>query len=483
MFCNSKFYLSIFLLLIISCQSIDEFETSISPNNITEIEDNLYLLSLNGSSRATAYPNLNKIDNIGELFFISWLGIDKNIFKPNITYFNIKNKKFGKTFIIDKSFDNHGVPSILVDKKNRINMFYYPHSHHIKHAIGTFSNDSILSWDLKKSLGNYLTYPNPVYQKDSGILLFSRKTVNIPGPNPLVTYGFHTINKDNSSYRGLFRTNFSGYGAFSSFILSDNNKLSIASNFHENSFNDTYGNYQTISYVESFDGGFSWKKNALEDIKYKYIPSLRWKNLMLDNLITSSKSSIVYLGGIKKGNYLNIGGLQNNKFGEPQILFLKESIEESKIFIADRNHLNKSWGLKEISKKIFPLFENKRFSGPMGGYYLNNDLEIFPLIIQDDIILRDPNLISAWGHKSNAVVLVISDESSGNFKILRKFNGNKKGIWLPYLKVIGNDGFLMFTLGNSKDNPKNYNTNKTKVFLFHFKLSNLKEMKYKNINL
>ena len=130
MFCNSKFYLSIFLLLIISCQSIDEFETSISPNNITEIEDNLYLLSLNGSSRATAYPNLNKIDNIGELFFISWLGIDKNIFKPNITYFNIKNKKFGKTFIIDKSFDNHGVPSILVDKKNRINMFYYPHSHH-----------------------------------------------------------------------------------------------------------------------------------------------------------------------------------------------------------------------------------------------------------------------------------------------------------------------------------------------------------------
>ena len=57
----------------------------------------------------------------------------------------------------------------------------------------------------------------------------------------------------------------------------------------------------------------------------------------------------------------------------------------------------------------------------MGGYYLNNDLEIFPLIIQDDKILRDPNLISAWGHKSNAVVLVISDESSGNFKILRKF--------------------------------------------------------------
>ena len=53
-----------------------------------------------------------------------------------------------------------------------------------------------------------MTYPNPINYKDSLILLFSRKTTNIPGPDPLVTYGFHTINEDKYSYRELFRTDF-----------------------------------------------------------------------------------------------------------------------------------------------------------------------------------------------------------------------------------------------------------------------------------
>ena len=478
---NSNLYLLIYIILTISCQRTNNLEITSTSNCIIEVEDNLYLISRNGSSRATAYPNLNKIDNIGDLFFISWLGIDKNTFKPNITYFNTKNKKFGKIFIIDESYDNHGVPSILIDKKNIINIFYYPHSHAIRHVRGKLINDSTLSWSFNKKIGNHLTYPNPINYKDSLILLFSRKTTNIPGPDPLVTYGFHTINENKYSYRELFRTDFPGYGAFSSFILSKENKLGVASNFHENSFNGIYGNRQTISYVESYDGGNTWKKNLYKDIKYNYIPSLRWKNLIFDDLITSSKSSI-YSGGIKKGNYLNIGGLQYNKLDEPQILFLEESIHKSKIFITERNNQSKSWNFRDISNKIYPVFQNKRFTGPMGGYYLDKDLEVFPLIIQDDKINRDPNLISAWGHKSNSVVLVVNDKSSNNFKIVRKFN-SIKGTWFPYLKVIGNYGFLMFTSGNNKENTKNYNTNKTKVFLFHFKLNDLKEMKFKNIYL
>ena len=114
---NSNLYLLIYIILTISCQRTNNLEITSTSNCIIEVEDNLYLISRNGSSRATAYPNLNKIDNIGDLFFISWLGIDKNTFKPNITYFNTKNKKFGKIFIIDESYDNHGVPSILIDKK------------------------------------------------------------------------------------------------------------------------------------------------------------------------------------------------------------------------------------------------------------------------------------------------------------------------------------------------------------------------------
>ena len=55
---------------------------------------------------------------------------------------------------------------------------------------------------------------------------------------------------------------------------------------------------------------------------------MRWKNLIFDDLITSSKSSI-YSGGIKE-NYLNIGGLQYNKLDEPQILFLESQFTKVK---------------------------------------------------------------------------------------------------------------------------------------------------------
>ena len=78
-------------------------------------------------------------------------------------------------------------------------------------------------------------------------------------------------------------------------------------------------------------------------------------------------------------------------------------------------------------------------------------------------------LVATSNHAGGTTVLVVQEDKSGNPQ--------------SYLKVIGNDGFLMFTLGNHEDNPKNFNTNKTKVFLFHFKLSNLKEMKFKNVYL
>ena len=95
---NSNLYLLIYIILTISCQRTNNLEITSTSNCIIEVEDD-YIISRNGSSRATAYLILIKL-TILVTYFLFMARYDKNTFKPNITYLILRIKNLGKYLLM-----------------------------------------------------------------------------------------------------------------------------------------------------------------------------------------------------------------------------------------------------------------------------------------------------------------------------------------------------------------------------------------------
>lgn len=456
--------------------------TNDNSESVIKINEDLFLLSTKGSSRATAYANMSKVIFIDSICVISWLGIDEGKFKPVVAVYDLKTKKVINRYIFDESFDNHGVPSLAVDNEKIIHLFYYPHSaHKIKYKTGKLTTNNQIIWECQENIGDpNLTYPNPIFHKDKGLFLFARKTPNIPGPNPLVSYGFFKPVKDKNVFNDLLISSTSGYAAFSSRVLISNEKIQLLTRYHENSSKNFYGQTQTISYIESQDNGVNWQRDDKNKINYQDKGLWSWESLKLNNLITSNKGSIIDKGGLEKGNVLSVIGLYNDNLKNVNAFYLKEDISDSKMIEAIRNNKNGYWAKSYINNLIYPQLKGHRFVAPTGNLIVQDSIILFSGVLQDDTIKRDIKSISQWGHKSNSVVLFTKEKNK--YKILIEFTSSSNCVWFPYIKLKGNNLVLIFTKKSADIKlTNNDTTNETEVFLFHTKLDELLNKKHEKL--
>ena len=77
----------------------------------------LSLITTNGSSRATAYSNLNKIVKTNNGFAIIWLNKEGKKFKLKFRLFD-ENNYSKKVYDLGEVYDNHGAGSISMLKKH-----------------------------------------------------------------------------------------------------------------------------------------------------------------------------------------------------------------------------------------------------------------------------------------------------------------------------------------------------------------------------
>lgn len=143
-----------------ACSGEDVVET----NKVLNFQDvDVITLSHIGSTRATAYPYLTKIIQLGEGFVISWLDVVDNDFRLKVRVFDehyISKIEYDLGSVVD----NHGGASLAVTGDNRIHVVYYPHStsHALyRNGIATGSID----WSDPIRIGDHLTYPNIISYK------------------------------------------------------------------------------------------------------------------------------------------------------------------------------------------------------------------------------------------------------------------------------------------------------------------------------
>jgi len=446
---------------------------------VKKINDDLFLLSSKGCSRATAYANMSKIAFVNDVAIISWLGIHDDEFIPTIAVYDLKNKKILNRYAFDKSVDNHGGPALVVDSENRIHVFYYPHSQQkVKYKVGTLTNNNEIIWECKDNIGEpHLTYPNPVYNKDQGLLLFARKTIVFNDPAyPPPTFGFFKADENHSQFHEILSSRDSGYASFFSRILLSDEKIQILSRVLENGDSSNSQYRETICYLESTDKGETWQKENKKKNSCGQRDNLSTDNQQFKNPATADQTSVIESAGIGNGSDLGVLGMYNNSDGV-NAYYMKEQLSDSKIIKATKNLNTSKWSKVAISDSIHPKLEGQRWVQPTGNLIKNKELVLLVGVLQDDSIGR----MSKWGHKSNSVVLLA--EEKGNCKKLIEFKNKNTCVWFPYIQVNGNDLLLIFTKkGSDFIITDNNNTQaESKVFLFHIKLNELLNRDFETI--
>lgn len=472
--------LAAILLIIYNSKSKHQYKFNITQfNSENPNKSNIKLISTNGSSRATAYGNINKIAFQNDFAFIGWLSIKDSKFKPVITVYSLTDKIIKFNYSFDESFDNHGVPSIVIDNQKRIHLFYYPHINHaIKYRTGNINKDGSIKWFSKSIIDpEEFTYPSAYFHKKHGVVVGARSTPIMKGPNPLGRYSLISINDKSIHSQNVLSSSYGGYSSFTPRIALSNSKIHLVARFHENSSSKYYGGNQSLVYLKKDALKDNWSNMNNNVIKYNDNGLYNWENINLNNLITSHDAPQIDQGGTKvdKSN-LYISGFKAGNNDNIDLFYIKESLTESNFFHFFKNPNKKDssiWKKENLTflKKYNP---NKRFTCPTGNMQkYKNDIYISGLI-QDDELQRKKYSICLWGENSNSVI--IFSNKNGKFEVLREFYNPLNSVWFPQIKIHNGQLILIFTKGYS-DKGNNNSLNKTQVYLFHESLKVLENQK------
>lgn len=95
--------------------------------NIIKLTDS-FLLSSEGSERATAYNDSNKIVHFADKLHVTWLDDIQGQSYVKVRTFDKNSRSWGQIYTVDEARDNHGGAVMIADKDGYLHIVYYPHS-------------------------------------------------------------------------------------------------------------------------------------------------------------------------------------------------------------------------------------------------------------------------------------------------------------------------------------------------------------------
>ncbi len=441
------------LLLLFSCYGQKE-----------EINKTLeaILVSQNGSSRATAYIDSNKIIETENEIFITYLNHKDNeeliVFKT----FDKSKDKWLPEKIIDTVYDNHGGGSIVIDSKGYLHLVYGPHLGPFVYRKSSkpFRGDS---WGGKTLIGSYMTYPSLTIDSNDKLYLLGRHSI-IKGAWSLMFFS-KAKNENWSKGKELLRSNYenwpkisevkgdpknlavkNGYTRWNKSIATDNqNNIHVSfKNYEYLPRNKTYeftnsrnGGSYFVGYLMSSDGGLTWI-NGVDKIQTPAYPK--------DIKVVAGNWDYNKV----KSNY-GISNIALDSNGTPHFLYSKEFKNKSSLFLTYKKEG------KWIHKKI-------NLDEDMDYLYCPSSLSFYKdklYMVATAMNKNHYNGLQLWGEEQeNSILKLIQMNSS--YKVMKKVTSKDFNVdgpsWLPSLSREDNYApKLLFTQGVSK-------SNKTKVY-------------------
>ncbi|MBU2995975.1 BNR repeat-containing protein [Cellulophaga baltica] len=416
-------------------------------------------ISKQGSSRATAYIDSNKIIETKDKIFVTYLIHNTNKEYIALKEYDKNTKKWSTEIVLDSVSDNHGGGSIVIDSKGYLHIAYGPHVGPFNYRKSKYPNNCKI-WEEKILIGSNMTYPSLAINKNDDLYLLGRNTVS-RGAWSLMLFSKNVNELKWTKGKILLKSNFeklpsfgklkdnpknltvkNGYTRWNkSIIIGDDDIIHISfKNYEFHPRNKKYkftdnrnGGSYFVGYMYSKDNGKSWLNNG----KKLSLPSYS-----ADIELVSGNSNPEF----SMANY----GISNIAFnnGKPYFVYSKELNRSSKLFLTFKK--KGKWFHKEI--KLDKNSTDYLYS-PSAISFFKKKLYIVATAMPKDLYLKN----ELWGKKQQHTSLKILKLDS-SYDLLETYSTKDLNIkspsWLPNISRYDNNGpKLLFTQGLS--NSKN----------------------------
>jgi len=134
-----------------------------------------FLLSSEGSGRATAYVESPKIVSFQGRTHVAWLDTPAEGFRIRIRTLDHATGEWSAAVTVGEAQDNHGGPALTIDSGGYLHIVYYSHHHPFRYSRSIRPNDAS-EWTPFEEFGVDLTYPALVCGKDGTLILIARRS-------------------------------------------------------------------------------------------------------------------------------------------------------------------------------------------------------------------------------------------------------------------------------------------------------------------
>ncbi len=134
-----------------------------------------FLLSAEGSGRATAYLESGKIVTFRGRTHVAWLDTPSEGFRIRIRTLDLANGRWSQAWTIGEAVDNHGGPALTVDAEGYLHVVFYSHHHPFRYRRSVRPNDAS-EWGPVQEFGLHLTYPTLLCAKDGTLIMSARRS-------------------------------------------------------------------------------------------------------------------------------------------------------------------------------------------------------------------------------------------------------------------------------------------------------------------
>lgn len=128
------------------------------------------VLSERGSTRATFYPQSNKIVTLRQRTHVAWLD---SISEIMVATYDHASEEWGSTVKVGTGQDNHGGPALTCDSEGYLHIIFGPHSGPFQHCRSARPNDAS-QWIKLPDFGNNATYPSVVCDEKNTVHIIYR---------------------------------------------------------------------------------------------------------------------------------------------------------------------------------------------------------------------------------------------------------------------------------------------------------------------
>jgi len=281
-------------------------------------EPTRFLLSTEGSGRATAYLESPKIVTFAGRTHVAWLDSEDGGFRVRVRSRGNENGEWSPTWTIGEARNNHGGPALTIDGEGYLHVLYYSHHHPFRYRRSVRPNDAS-AWTDYVEFGTDLTYPALLCAADGTLLLTARRSYE---DRPWELEMWEKPPGKAWKRRGaLLASRHGGYAQFAGSLAwgPDHKTLHLGTRIYETPGDPAAVPLTTIGYLKSKDGGRSWMRADGTEVS---VPA------------TASTVEVIASGRGVESRVLNAGSIGVDASGRPALPYSIRVQDTSQAYLA-----------------------------------------------------------------------------------------------------------------------------------------------------